>query len=74
MNKNKDEPEMIWIYGPMMLAIIMCTCLVVFYIVKRRRQPCKTPDQSAVTRPLMAADLGAGPAPTDPVDMRRLVC
>lgn len=72
VNRGKAEPEMIWIYGPMLLAIIMSTCLVIFYIMKRRRQPCKTPDQSAVTRPLMAADLGAGPAPTDPVDMRRL--
>lgn len=72
VNKNKDEPEMVWIFGPMLLAIVMCTCLVAFYIMKRRRQPCKAPDQSQVTRPLMAADLGAGPAPTDPVDMRRL--
>ncbi|XP_055296000.1 tyrosine-protein phosphatase Lar isoform X7 [Sitodiplosis mosellana] len=72
VNKNKDEPEMVWIIGPMLLAIVMCTCLVAFYVMKRRRQPCKAPDQSAVTRPLMAADLGAGPAPTDPVDMRRL--
>lgn len=42
------------------------------YIYKRRNQNYKTPDQTAVTRPLIPADLGAGPAPTDPVDMRRL--
>lgn len=38
----------------------------------RRRQPCKAPDQAAVTRPLMAADIGTSHAPTDPVEMRRL--
>lgn len=43
-----------------------------FYAIKKRRRYFKAPDQAAVTRPLMAADLGAGPAPSDPVDMRRL--
>lgn len=43
-----------------------------FYALKRKRRYFKAPDQAAVTRPLMAADLGAGPAPSDPVDMRRL--
>ena len=38
----------------------------------RRRQPCKAPDQVAVTRPLMAADINASHAPSDPVEMRRL--
>lgn len=71
-NKNSDEPGMFWVVGPIIAALLLCTCLVIVYLVKRRRQPCKAPDQAAVTRPLMAADLGAGPAPTDPVDMRRL--
>lgn len=38
----------------------------------RRRQPCKAPDQTAVTRPLMSADISSNHAPSDPVEMRRL--
>ena len=38
----------------------------------RRRQPCKAPDQAAVTRPLMAADISSNHAPLDPVEMRRM--
>ncbi|XP_055547044.1 tyrosine-protein phosphatase Lar isoform X2 [Wyeomyia smithii] len=69
---KNEEPGMIWVIGPIIAALVLSSCLIVFYFVRRRRQPYKTPDQAAVTRPLMAADLGAGPAPTDPVDMRRL--
>ena len=43
-----------------------------YFVPFRRRQPCKAPDQAAVTRPLMAADIGTSHAPTDPVEMRRL--
>ncbi|KAL9706114.1 hypothetical protein quinque_009632 [Culex quinquefasciatus] len=69
---KNEEPGMIWVIGPIIAALVLSSCLVIVYFVRRRRQPYKTPDQAAVTRPLMAADLGAGPAPTDPVDMRRL--
>lgn len=72
VNRNSTEPGMLWVVGPIIAALFVSTCFVVVYIIRRRRQPRKTPDQTAVTRPLMAADLGAGPAPTDPVDMRRL--
>ncbi|XP_030241630.1 tyrosine-protein phosphatase Lar isoform X5 [Drosophila navojoa] len=72
VNRNKDEPEILWVVLPLITAFVVSTTLIVLYVVKRRRQPCKTPDQAAVTRPLMAADLGAGPTPSDPVDMRRL--
>ncbi|XP_037047701.1 tyrosine-protein phosphatase Lar isoform X5 [Bradysia coprophila] len=73
VNRNSDEPGMLWVVGPIIAALFLSTCLVIVYFIKRRRKPGKTPDQAAVTRPLMAADLGAGPAPTaDPVDMRRL--
>lgn len=72
VNKNSNEPGMFWVVGPIIAALLICFIFVVIYFVKRRRQSCKTPDQAAVTRPLMAADLGAGPAPSDPVDMRRL--
>lgn len=72
VNKNQAEPVMLWVIGPLLAILFLCLCMIVLYIMMRRRHPCKTPDQSAVTRPLMAADLGAGPAPSDPVDMRRL--
>ncbi|XP_017858851.1 PREDICTED: tyrosine-protein phosphatase Lar isoform X5 [Drosophila arizonae] len=72
VNRNKDEPEILWVVLPLITAFVVSTTLIVLYVVRRRRQPCKTPDQAAVTRPLMAADLGAGPTPSDPVDMRRL--
>ncbi|XP_065084231.1 tyrosine-protein phosphatase Lar isoform X2 [Ochlerotatus camptorhynchus] len=69
---KSEEPGMIWVVGPIISALVLSFLLVIIYFVRRRQQPYKTPDQAAVTRPLMAADLGAGPAPTDPVDMRRL--
>lgn len=72
VNRNKDEPGMLWVILPPLAALIVVTTFIIIYIIKRKRQPCKTPDQAAVTRPLMAADLGAGPTPSDPVDMRRL--
>lgn len=73
VNRNSDEHGiMLWVVGPIIAALLCVTCLVMYYLFKRRRHPYKTPDQAAVTRPLMAADLGAGPAPSDPVDMRRL--
>ncbi|XP_058055440.1 tyrosine-protein phosphatase Lar isoform X2 [Anopheles bellator] len=69
---KNEEPGILWVVGPIIAAMALSVCFLVVYFVRRRRQPCKAPDQAAVTRPLMAADLGAGPAPTDPVDMRRL--
>ncbi|XP_061516328.1 tyrosine-protein phosphatase Lar isoform X7 [Anopheles gambiae] len=69
---KNEEPGMLWVVGPIIAALVLSVCFLVVYFVRRRRQPCKAPDQAAVTRPLMAADLGAGPAPTDPVDMRRI--
>lgn len=68
---NRKEAGMVWVIGPIIAALMLSLCLVFSYIVKKRRQPCKTPDQAAVTRPLMAADVGYG-APSDPVEMRRL--
>lgn len=72
VNRNSTEPGMLWVVGPIIAALVVSTCFVFVYIVRRRRKPRKQPDQAAVTRPLMAADLGGGPTPNDPVDMRRL--
>ncbi|KAL4709306.1 hypothetical protein ACJJTC_013366 [Scirpophaga incertulas] len=66
-----NEAGMVWIIGPIIAALMLSMCLVFVFILKRKRQPCKTPDQAAVTRPLMSADVGFG-APSDPVEMRRL--
>ncbi|XP_055372235.1 tyrosine-protein phosphatase Lar isoform X2 [Condylostylus longicornis] len=71
VNRGSAEPALLWVILPVLTAILL-TFLVIVYVIRRRRQPCKIPDQAAVTRPLMAADLGAGPTPNDPVDMRRL--
>ncbi|XP_063535444.1 tyrosine-protein phosphatase Lar isoform X2 [Cydia strobilella] len=71
IEENRKEAGMFWIIGPIIAALSLSLCLVMLFFVKKRRQPCKTPDQAAVTRPLMAADVGFG-APSDPVEMRRL--
>lgn len=71
IEENRKEAGMVWVVGPIIAALMLSLCLVVLFIFKRRRQPCKAPDQAAVTRPLMSADVGFG-APSDPVEMRRL--
>ncbi|XP_059050770.1 tyrosine-protein phosphatase Lar isoform X1 [Achroia grisella] len=71
IEENRKEAGMVWVIGPIIAALMLSLCLVLVFILKRRRQPCKTPDQAAVTRPLMSADVGFG-APSDPVEMRRL--
>ncbi|XP_053606760.1 tyrosine-protein phosphatase Lar isoform X5 [Plodia interpunctella] len=71
IEENKKEAGMVWVIGPIIAALMLSLCFVLLFILKRRRQPCKTPDQAAVTRPLMSADVGFG-APSDPVEMRRL--
>ncbi|XP_049874528.1 tyrosine-protein phosphatase Lar isoform X3 [Pectinophora gossypiella] len=71
IEENRKEAGMVWVIGPSIAALMLSLLLVLLFIVKRRRQPCKTPDQAAVTRPLMSADVGFG-APSDPVEMRRL--
>ncbi|KAM3960723.1 tyrosine-protein phosphatase Lar-like [Aphomia sociella] len=71
IEENRKEAGMVWVIGPIIAALMLSLCLVLLFILKRRRQPCKTPDQAAVTRPLMSADVGFG-APSDPVEMRRL--
>ncbi|XP_028163729.1 tyrosine-protein phosphatase Lar isoform X1 [Ostrinia furnacalis] len=71
IKQNKKEAGMVWVIGPIIAALMLSLCLVLVFIMRRKRQPCKTPDQAAVTRPLMSADVGFG-APSDPVEMRRL--
>ncbi|XP_063235458.1 tyrosine-protein phosphatase Lar isoform X2 [Bacillus rossius redtenbacheri] len=72
VNRSTEEAGMVWVIGPIIAALLLSMFLVMLFIIKKRRQPCKAPDQAAVTRPLMAADIGASHAPTDPVEMRRL--
>ncbi|XP_025074322.1 tyrosine-protein phosphatase Lar isoform X9 [Pogonomyrmex barbatus] len=67
-----QEPGMLWVVGPIIAALMVSVCLVLLFVIKKRRQPCKAPDQAAVTRPLMAADISSNHAPSDPVEMRRL--
>ncbi|XP_076757588.1 tyrosine-protein phosphatase Lar isoform X5 [Xylocopa sonorina] len=67
-----QEPGMVWVIGPIIAALMVSLFLILLFVIKRRRQPCKAPDQAAVTRPLMAADISSNHAPSDPVEMRRL--
>ncbi|XP_043260658.1 tyrosine-protein phosphatase Lar isoform X5 [Colletes gigas] len=69
---NGQEPGMVWVVGPIIAASMVSVFLVLLFVIKKRRQPCKAPDQAAVTRPLMAADISSNHAPSDPVEMRRL--
>ncbi|KZC05677.1 Receptor-type tyrosine-protein phosphatase delta, partial [Dufourea novaeangliae] len=68
-----QEPGMVWVVGPIIAALMVSVFLVLLFVIKKRRQPCKAPDQAAVTRPLMAADISSNHAPSDPVEMRRLI-
>ncbi|XP_015173424.1 PREDICTED: tyrosine-protein phosphatase Lar isoform X11 [Polistes dominula] len=67
-----QDPGMVWVVGPIIAALMVSICLILVFVIKKRRQPCKAPDQAAVTRPLMAADISSNHAPSDPVEMRRL--
>lgn len=73
--KVRSPPKdagVLWVIGPIIAALMLCIIFVLLFIIKKRRQPCKTPDQAAVTKPLIAADLNNSSAPSDPVEMRRL--
>nr|NVI75638.1 Leukocyte-antigen-related-like protein [Cucujiformia] len=72
VSSRKKEAGFLWIIGPIIAALLLCIILVVLFIFRKRRQPCKTPDQAAVTRPLIPADLNNSIAPSDPVEMRRM--
>ncbi|XP_023318195.1 tyrosine-protein phosphatase Lar isoform X3 [Trichogramma pretiosum] len=72
VDRSGQEPGMVWVVGPIIAALMVSVCLVLLFVIKKRRQPCKAPDQTAVTRPLMSADINTNHAPSDPVEMRRL--
>nr|NVI75620.1 Leukocyte-antigen-related-like protein [Cucujiformia] len=72
VSSQKREAGFFWIIGPIILALFLSFILVVMFLYRKRTQPCKTPDQTAVTRPLISADLNNSVAPSDPVEMRRL--
>nr|NVI75636.1 Leukocyte-antigen-related-like protein [Cucujiformia] len=72
VSSQRKEAGVLWIICPIIAALLLSFILVVLFIYRKRRQPCKTPDQAAVTRPLIPADLNNSIAPSDPVEMRRL--
>lgn len=72
VSSQREEAGIFWIIGPIIAALFLSFIFVVLFIYRKRRQPCKTPDQAAVTRPLIPADLNSSIAPSDPVEMRRL--
>ncbi|XP_025828813.1 tyrosine-protein phosphatase Lar isoform X1 [Agrilus planipennis] len=69
---QQKEAGVLWVIGPLIAVLTVSIVLVMLFIIRKRRQPCKTPDQTAVTRPLIAADISSNAAPNDPVEMRRL--
>ncbi|XP_066254214.1 tyrosine-protein phosphatase Lar isoform X6 [Euwallacea similis] len=71
VSSQRKEATYLWVIGPVIAAIFLCSILVILFILRRRRQPCKAPDQAAVTKPLIPADLSSI-APSDPVEQRRL--
>lgn len=72
VSSQRKEAGVFWIIGPVIAALLLSLILVLLFILRKRRQPCKTPDQTAVTRPLIQADINASIAPSDPVEIRRL--
>ncbi|KAL1517201.1 hypothetical protein ABEB36_000996 [Hypothenemus hampei] len=72
VSSQRKEATYLWVIGPVIAAVLLCSILVILFILRRRRQPCKAPDQAAVTKPLIAADLNSSIAPSDPVEQRRL--
>nr|MBE5726329.1 Leukocyte-antigen-related-like [Cucujiformia] len=72
VSSQKREAGVLWIIGPIILALLLSLILVIMFLYRKRTQPCKTPDHTAVTRPLISADLNNSIAPSDPVEMRRL--
>lgn len=58
---------------PAILVKQLILTIIFLCFLSRRRQPCKSPDQGAVTRPLMSGSELTQPShPSDPVEMRRL--
>ncbi|XP_044270213.1 tyrosine-protein phosphatase Lar isoform X1 [Tribolium madens] len=72
VSSQRKEAGLFWIIVPVVAALLLSLIFVLVFIYRKRRQPCKTPDQAAVTRPLIPADLNNSIAPSDPVAMRRL--
>lgn len=70
VNIHHGKAGIVWVIVPILCAFILCFSIVIMYVMRKRSAPCKNPD-TAVTRPLMSADIGNA-APSDPVDMRRL--
>ncbi|KAJ8964748.1 hypothetical protein NQ317_008053 [Molorchus minor] len=66
------EAGVLWIIGPTIAAVLLLLILVILFILRKRRQPCKIPDQTAVTRPLLQPDINNTITPSDPVEIHRL--
>ncbi|XP_065213567.1 tyrosine-protein phosphatase Lar isoform X3 [Planococcus citri] len=68
--------SMLWYIAPILAVAVLCVLIVMFFIMKsfyRRRLPTKYREPCAVTRPLMSEEVTASHAPSDPVEMRRLM-
>nr|NVI75641.1 Leukocyte-antigen-related-like protein [Cucujiformia] len=72
VSSQRKEAGVFWIIGPIIAAVLLSLILVLLFILRKRRQSCKMPDQTAVTRPLIQPDINSTIVPSDPVEIRRL--
>lgn len=72
VSSQQKEAGVLLIIGPIISALLLSIILVFLFLLRKRRQRCKTPDQMAVTRPLIQADINNTIAPSDPVEIRRI--
>ncbi|CAG9761335.1 unnamed protein product [Ceutorhynchus assimilis] len=71
VSSHRKEATYLWVIGPVIAAVLLCYILVILFILRRRRQPCKASDQVAITKPSIPA-MKSSLAPSDPVEQRRL--
>ncbi|KAF4525355.1 hypothetical protein B566_EDAN007837 [Ephemera danica] len=74
VNPSHAEVCVLCIAVPVIAALVL-GLIVMSVVVRRRRRPCKSPEQALVLMPLMASPEAVGSlpvAPSDPVEMRRL--
>ncbi|XP_076346267.1 tyrosine-protein phosphatase Lar-like isoform X2 [Tachypleus tridentatus] len=70
---NTQQSGILWIIGPIIACVLVITCVIIFVIMKRRRQMSKTPIGETTTKLLVnPSDREFTTNPTDPVEMRRL--
>ncbi|XP_025833935.1 tyrosine-protein phosphatase Lar, partial [Agrilus planipennis] len=71
VSSQRKEAGIFWIVGPLIAVITVSIFFVFIFVLRKRRQPCKTPDPSLQHKSLFPNNLKNGTVPTDPVELRR---